>query len=255
MSAEPLVTQDRDTYSKVPHWLLKAAKPQSVVVYAQLAAYAWMRDGARPPIKMVADDLGISESTVERAVRDLATVGALTVEHRFEGKMQLPSRYHLRLTPPCKSAPPGVRFDATPGVTDDATLASNLTDEEEGVKKKEVKKKTTAPAAARPSRGTRLPDGFDVTPDMAAWARENAPGAGPRDHEEFCDYWRAQAGSKGVKADWVATWRNWMRRASDKRPTTTGSSRPARGSHTDKALRIMEMAAAMDLGSAREIGA
>jgi len=30
--------------------------------------------------------------------------------------------------------------------------------------------------------------------------------------DEFLDYWIAQPGSKGVKLDWLATWRNWCRR-------------------------------------------
>jgi len=29
--------------------------------------------------------------------------------------------------------------------------------------------------------------------------------------DAFRDYWIAQPGSKGVKADWTATWRNWIR--------------------------------------------
>lgn len=31
--------------------------------------------------------------------------------------------------------------------------------------------------------------------------------------DEFKDYWIAVPGSKGVKLDWLATWRNWIRRA------------------------------------------
>ena len=29
----------------------------------------------------------------------------------------------------------------------------------------------------------------------------------------FRDHWLGAAGQKGVKADWAATWRNWIRRA------------------------------------------
>jgi uncharacterized protein YdaU (DUF1376 family) len=29
--------------------------------------------------------------------------------------------------------------------------------------------------------------------------------------ERFVDYWRAQPGQQGVRADWLATWRNWVR--------------------------------------------
>jgi hypothetical protein len=32
------------------------------------------------------------------------------------------------------------------------------------------------------------------------------------EHATFVDYWIAQPGQKGVKSDWEATWRNWMRR-------------------------------------------
>ena len=29
--------------------------------------------------------------------------------------------------------------------------------------------------------------------------------------EKFKDYWISQPGQKGVKLDWFATWRNWVR--------------------------------------------
>jgi hypothetical protein len=35
----------------------------------------------------------------------------------------------------------------------------------------------------------------------------------------FKDHWAAQAGRAGVKADWFATWRNWVRK---ERPATNG---------------------------------
>jgi hypothetical protein len=72
--------------------------------------------------------------------------------------------------------------------------------------------KTSAPKPEG-RRGTRLPDDFDVTEDMKGWARKNTPTAGPTDHAAFVDYWRSQPGTKGTKLDWVATWRNWMRKA------------------------------------------
>lgn len=30
---------------------------------------------------------------------------------------------------------------------------------------------------------------------------------------KFRDYWQARAGKEGVKLDWQATWRNWVRRS------------------------------------------
>lgn len=71
-----------------------------------------------------------------------------------------------------------------------------------------------APAAAdAPKRGTRIPEDFAITDEMREWAAEHLPGL---DVDallgEFVDYWRGVSGSKGVKLDWVATWRNGMRK-------------------------------------------
>jgi len=49
--------------------------------------------------------------------------------------------------------------------------------------------------------------------DWRAWAIENRSDLDPDavfDH--FRDHWIAQAGQRGVKADWFATWRNWIRK-------------------------------------------
>lgn len=87
--------------------------------------------------------------------------------------------------------------------------------------------------AEKTARGSRLPDDFVVTPDMAAWAGEKAPSCGMPDHEEFCDYWHSVPGAKGRKLDWEATWRNWMRRNHERRsanrPQSNGSIVPTNG--------------------------
>lgn len=63
---------------------------------------------------------------------------------------------------------------------------------------------------------TTFPDDFRVTEDMKLWAQEKTPNVDIQDQtERFCDYWRAH-GKK--MADWVATWRNWMRRAPEFAP-------------------------------------
>lgn len=75
------------------------------------------------------------------------------------------------------------------------------------------------------SRGTRLPEDFTVTADMVAWVRENHPTVdGRAQTAAFKDHFRAAPGQKGVKVDWTATWRNWMRKAEEMAPRT-GSPR------------------------------
>lgn len=68
-------------------------------------------------------------------------------------------------------------------------------------------------------RGTRLPDDFVVSADMSEWAERDLPGLDWNEQtKRFCDYWRAAPGQRGVKLDWPATWRNWMRRAYENHP-------------------------------------
>jgi hypothetical protein len=65
---------------------------------------------------------------------------------------------------------------------------------------------------ARPRRATRIPDDFCVTDEHREFSRKHGLPR-PDDHiEAFHDYWRAEAGSKGCKLDWDATFRNWLRR-------------------------------------------
>lgn len=102
--------------------------------------------------------------------------------------------------------------------------------------KREREKKEGAPRA----RGTRLPDDFTVTDEMRSWAASKAPGVDvDAATEEFCDYWRAVAGSKGVKLDWIATWRNDMRRKSERLATRPGrAAQPTGRSPWDRAPQV-----------------
>lgn len=60
----------------------------------------------------------------------------------------------------------------------------------------------------KPSAKTKIPDQFMLTAEMRAWASESAPAVDVRRAtEKFVNYWRAEA---KTKADWSATWRNWM---------------------------------------------
>lgn len=62
------------------------------------------------------------------------------------------------------------------------------------------------------SRGTRLPTDWRPSEDQISFCRKNRADLLPEQvADSFRDYWIAQAGSKGVKLDWDATWRNWVR--------------------------------------------
>lgn len=66
---------------------------------------------------------------------------------------------------------------------------------------------------SRAQRGTRLPQDFGLPVSWIEFCSQQRPDLVPQDvFAGFRDYWIAQPGQKGVKTDWDATWRNWVRR-------------------------------------------
>ncbi len=80
------------------------------------------------------------------------------------------------------------------------------------------KRKSLTEAAGRApqARGTRLPLVMQLPDDWLSFAQQTRKWERPTveiEFQTFLDYWHAQPGSKGVKLDWLATWRNWCRRS------------------------------------------
>ena len=62
-------------------------------------------------------------------------------------------------------------------------------------------------------RGSRIPEDFSISDAMRKWAAKEVPLVDLEKFlEPFKDYWRGVPGAKGVKLDWVGTWRNDMRK-------------------------------------------
>ncbi|WP_435658104.1 hypothetical protein [Brucella pituitosa] len=75
----------------------------------------------------------------------------------------------------------------------------------------------TAQAPAKAKRGSRLPDDFmaDISEAVRLGLSEQDA---HREADKFRDYWNSQPGQRGVKLDWLATWRNWCRSAVERKP-------------------------------------
>lgn len=112
---------------------------------------------------------------------------------------------------------------ATPEI-DDATPCNAMQHQKKprGEERREEEKTEEAPSAKSPA-GSALPKNWILPAQWAAWAQGERPDLDPnRVADEFRDYWIAKPGKEGRKADWEATWRNWVR---NQRATTYG--RPA----------------------------
>lgn len=78
---------------------------------------------------------------------------------------------------------------------------------------REKKEKTT-------QRGSRLPTDFVLHEEWIAFCNQERPDLNAqKTFDAFKDYWIAAP--KGIKLDWTATWRNWIRSQSVQKQTST----------------------------------
>lgn len=72
--------------------------------------------------------------------------------------------------------------------------------------------KSTSSLRSEVGRASRLPQDWTLPGDWAEWCRSERPELDPTAvANSFRDYWVAKPGKDGRKADWLATWRNWVR--------------------------------------------
>lgn len=78
------------------------------------------------------------------------------------------------------------------------------------------------PVGGKAKKGTRLPVGWTPSHEAFGVGFKLGLEAGDieREQESFRDYWTAMPGQRGVKLDWDATFRNWLRKAAERKPRT-----------------------------------
>jgi hypothetical protein len=85
-------------------------------------------------------------------------------------------------------------------------------------------------AAPRTTRGTRLPADWKPDAELAQWtldagmSREQAR----RTLEDFRDYWTEKTGKDATKVTWSGTWKRWVRRELDNKPSRNSGRRPGK---------------------------
>lgn len=200
-------------------------------------------DGANayPSMAELVRKTGLSQRGVQGCIAKLAELGELRV-HRNAGPGGC-NRYRVVMTP-AGTAPPQ---ELHPPAGTAGPPPQELRDPPAGTAPGTVLEPSVEPSVVqrrggdkRPddSRGTRLPEDFRVDDAMKAWFAEHCEGVdGPGETAKFRDYWRAQPGQRGRRADWPATWRNWMRKAAEergrRRPTATMTGANRHHNHRD----------------------
>lgn len=98
-----------------------------------------------------------------------------------------------------------------------------------------------ANASPKKKTGVRLTEDWRLSKALGEWAvSEGMPeGTVRTEADRFRDYWVSKPGKDGVKLDWAATWRNWVRKwAADE--ARHGSRRGASQPNPDRQLSQWE---------------
>lgn len=104
------------------------------------------------------------------------------------------------------------------GATDDRNVSASYADKKrtrEEKRREDISTSEDVERGADASRGSRLPKDFALPDDWIAFCESERPDLNPYEvGKTFTDYWHGVAGAKGRRADWLATWRNWVRKES-----------------------------------------
>lgn len=247
-----LITSD-DHYATIPLAVISAdISDRAFRVYAALRTYVRPGHATFPKMATLRETFGMSESYIKRGIKELQEVGLIVVTKRhYSGGFVRVNSYHFPRWDPSRQVKPDpsetyrsdpgqVRSDP-PGQSEAVTSPdrSDLTPpiEEEKYEEEKLEKRegpqAGSPPAKKPRRGTRLPEGWLPDPHVREAMMAECPAVDFRsEHAKFVDHWLAQPGQKGVKSDWNATWRNWIRRAAEWGPTAT-RARSSRQQETD----------------------
>jgi len=157
--------------------------------------------GAWPSISTLAKMVNASDRSVQRDIQELVELGELTVEvqNAPTNRQYKSNLYWVNLS--------GVT-DLASGVTE---MYSGVTDDASGVTAGGVRS-ITKPLLKPLLNSYRLPDDWQPKENDILLMREHFPSIDLKlETHAFRDYWAAVAGARGKKADWDATWRNWIR--------------------------------------------
>lgn len=160
-----------------------------------------------PSVARIAETTGFSESTVKYAVRDLEADGLISRAIQNDPNGRTKGVQYTLSIPQARGQEQTPRGHLTRGEgSSDEGGRGHLTPPHKDNRKKEPEDKPEG------ARATRLPASWDAPADFIEFAiTEGLTRDEARTVEHvFRDHW--VSARDGLKRDWLATWRNWVRR-------------------------------------------
>jgi hypothetical protein len=159
--------------------------------------------------ELIAHSTGIHYERVEEMMRYMVDLGLFESE---QGRITCLKMAH-RLDQSMTSSPRMRDMIKKIRKNHDSVMINHDSVMQEETRLEENRKEKKRESKPKRAQGTRLRSDFSLPDEWAEFARTKRPDINPQlTFEEFKDYWIAQPGQKGVKLDWLATWRNWVRR-------------------------------------------
>jgi hypothetical protein len=170
--------------------------------------------GAWPSVSTLSRYAGVSERRAQQLLRALEESGELTVLPQAGGSGQYKTNlYWVNVMCPedcdgSASHRSGVKSrDLRGEILGTSGVKPTSPEPKDNLQEPKIKK------------ATRLDSDFRPTPELMAWAQEEFPNVQlKKETYAFIDYWGSLPGQRGLKTDWNATWRNWIRKAADRSP-------------------------------------
>jgi len=195
---------------------VRGLTPQETGLYVMLLCRMYEESG---PIEnhtlKLSTYCGMRLATFGKTLDRLIALDKITVENGFlfndRAATEISSRAHdLKIASKAGKASAEKRQQNQGDTSTTVERPLNHTDTDTDTE--EVKRE--AKASPKSGRGSRLPDGWFLPVTWGEWAiTEGLVSDEIRSEaDKFRDYWIGVSGAKGCKADWQATWRNWIRK-------------------------------------------
>jgi hypothetical protein len=171
--------------------------------------------GAWPSISTLARYANASERSVKRDIQELMNLGELQVDLQ---SAPMNGQYKTNLY--WITIDSGVTAQVSRGDNSGKSGVTPVGTQNININHKETKR-----------TATRIPEDFWPSKELLEWQAEHFEEVDWKlETHKFVDYWSSVSGSKGMKTDWQATWRNWIR--NNKKPKRT-----SRQDENKKAIR------------------
>ncbi|MGL4354110.1 MAG: helix-turn-helix domain-containing protein [Shewanella sp.] len=187
-------------------------------------------------VPKMAKRCGMSERALQGHIKTLEGLGLLVIKDRPGTSRLYTLQYSevvLNCRTPAESAPHPRRICTAPPQNLHHTPAESADDLKSipNIESNTCLSPCGEPKRASKTKGSRLSDDWIFPQEWIDWAvseKSVSKESANNEAERFGDYWKSVAGAKGVKANWLSTWKNWVRSAIDRNPKIVNKQKSIR---------------------------